>query len=222
MNFNRNNLILYAVTDARYSQNEESLFFKKVEDAILGGATCIQLREKNLSENLFFKKASRLKILCAKHNVPLIINDNVSIAHKINADGVHIGQEDAKIEDAVKILGKNKIIGVSVSNLREALVAQNSGATYLGVGSIFYTHNKSDAKRVSIRTLKCICSVVGIPVVAIGGINAQNVYKLKNCKISGVAVINAIFGTADVQDATKKLKKEVLRYLYGQDTCCGN
>ena len=213
MKFSRKNLVLYAITSEKYPKNDDSFFLEDIENAILGGATCVQLREKKLEENLFLKKAIKLEKLCKKHNVPLIINDNVNIALKSDADGVHLGKKDTSIKEAIKILGKNKIIGASVTNVNEAIRAQKLGASYLGVGSMFYTYSKKDADMVSISTLKSICESVNIPVLAIGGINKNNIQQLNYSGISGIAVISAIFDKNDIKSATKDLKKEVLKII---------
>lgn len=206
MKIKKDVLTLYAVTDSKYSLENESLFSEQIEHALRGGATCLQLREKNLNEGVFLERAKKLKNICKKFGVPLIINDNVNIAKVVDADGVHIGQEDIPISDAIKILGKNKIIGVSVFNVKEALLAEKMEATYLGVGSIFKTNSKPDAKTVPLSILREICRSVKIPVVAIGGINGSNISKLSGSGVSGVAIISAIFSAKDIEKTTKKFK----------------
>ena len=215
MNVNKKDLILYAITSEKHSKKDTSLLLKDVEKAILGGATCVQLREKILEDNLLLERALKLKKLCKKYGVPLIINDNVNIALKSGADGVHLGEKDMPIKDAIKMLGKDKIIGASATNFNDAIKAQKSGASYIGVGSIFYTYSKKDAKNVSVITLKSICEYVDIPVVAIGGINIENVRYLNDSKISGIAVISSIFDEENIKLATKNLKSEVLKILGG-------
>lgn len=198
---------LYAVTDSKYTRSDLGLFLNQVESSLKGGVTCLQLREKGVSNAIFFKKAGAVKDLCKKYRVPLIINDNVEIAKAVDADGTHIGQDDMPLTDAVKILGKDKIFGVSATNLREALIAQKEGASYLGVGSIFKTVTKKDAKEVDVATLREICSNVRIPVVAIGGINQSNITELKNTGIAGVAIISAIFSEKNIEATVRRFKK---------------
>ena len=181
--------------------------FSEVEKAIKGGVTFVQLREKSLDEESFLSEALEIQKLCKKYNIPFIINDNVGIARKINADGVHVGQSDMKAGNVRAILGEDKILGVSAQTVDQALLAEKEGADYLGVGAVFPTGSKSDAEDVSFETLKEICSAVNIPVVAIGGIGAGNVSKLENSGVSGIAVISAIFAADDIKSATENLKE---------------
>jgi len=206
-------LKFYAITDSRFSLGNESLFFEQIGSALSGGATCLQLREKGLKEEIFLEKAKKLKRICQKFGIPLIINDNVKVAKEVDADGVHVGQEDVSVSDAIKVLGKNKVIGVSVFSVKEALLAEKKGAAYLGVGSIFKTNSKPDAKMVTLNTLREICKTVKIPVVAIGGINELNIFKLKGSGVSGIAVISAIFSAKNIEKTTKKLKMLVTNIL---------
>ena len=206
MKCDKKSLLLYAVTDRTWLNGET--LYKQVEKAIKGGVTFVQLREKNLDEKSFLNEALEIQILCKKYNIPFVINDNVEIARKINADGVHVGQSDMKAENVRAIIGNNKILGVSAQTVEQALYAQKEGADYIGVGAVFPTGSKLDADNVSLDTLKEICSAVNIPVVAIGGIGIDNVSKLKNSRISGIAVISAIFASNDIELATKNLKEE--------------
>ena len=208
----RTDMRVYAVTD-RHWLNGETLY-SQVEKALEGGATFIQLREKKLDEESFLKEAIEIQKLCKKHHVPFVINDNVDIALKINADGVHVGQSDMEAGDVRAKLGKDKIIGVSAHTVEEALTAQKKGADYLGVGAVFPTSSKDDVSVLSaickaislgLETLKAICHAVSIPVVAIGGISQDNIDKLYGSGIDGVAVISAIFGQKDIKKATKEL-----------------
>lgn len=205
--------LLYAITSNNYTRGDFNLFFEQVESALKGGVTCLQLREKGVSNEFFFKKARVVKDLCRKYRVPLIINDNVEIAKAVDADGVHIGQDDIPLTGAVKILGKDKIFGVSATNLQEALIAQKGGADYLGVGSIFKTVTKKDAKMVDVATLRRICLNVKIPVVAIGGINQKNITGLKNTGIAGVAIVSAIFSEKNIEETVKKIRMLLSRIL---------
>lgn len=205
MKLDKNSLLLYAVTDRHWLKPEETLV-DVVEQAINGGATFIQLREKNLNEQSFLEEAVELKTLCAKFHVPFVINDNVEIALKIDADGVHVGQSDMETLDVRAKLGPNKIIGVSAQTVEQAILAQQHGADYLGVGAVFPTGSKDDADDVSHETLKAICEAVDIPVIAIGGITYENVEQLSGNGLSGIAVISAIFGQEDIKEATTQLK----------------
>lgn len=204
----KKSLLLYAVTDRAWLG--KNFCCETLSDAVLqaieGGATLIQLREKELSENEFLDEAFRIKEICTSKKIPLIINDNVKIAKETDACGVHIGQSDMELKEARKILGAEKIIGVSCQTVEQALQAEKNGADYLGVGAIFSTSTKADAENVSISTLKEICRAVKIPVVAIGGISLQNMSQLKGSGIAGVSVISAIFAQQDICGATKELK----------------
>ena len=204
MNCDKKDLLLYAVTDRAWLNGET--LCSQVEKAIKGGATFIQLREKNLDQKHFLEEALEIQKLCKKYNVPFVINDNVEIAKEIDADGVHVGQSDMEAGDVRKKLGKDKIIGVSAQTVEQAVMAEKHGADYLGVGAVFPTSSKDDAQEVDYETLKAICQAVQIPVIAIGGINAQNVDRLKGSGICGVAVISAIFAQEDIKEAAKELK----------------
>ena len=205
MKFDKKSLLLYAVTDRTWLRGKT--LYEQVEKAIKGGVTFVQLREKNLDEVSFQSEALEIQELCRKYNIPFIINDNVEIAKKINADGVHVGQSDMKVGNVRAILGEDKILGVSAQTVEQALIAEKEGADYLGVGAVFPTGSKLDADDVSLDTLKEICSAVNIPVVAIGGIGAGNVLELENSGISGIAVISAIFAAENIESATRNLKE---------------
>lgn len=211
MKCDKKSLLLYAVTDRTWLNGET--LYKQVEKAIKGGVTFVQLREKNLDEKSFLNEALEIQVLCKKYNIPFVINDNVEIARKINADGVHVGQSDMKAENVRAILGNDKILGVSAQTVEQALYAQKEGADYIGVGAVFPTGSKLDADNVSLHTLKEICRAVNIPVVAIGGIGIDNVSKLKNSGITGIAVISAIFASDDIELATKNLKEETKKVI---------
>ena len=211
MKCDKKSLLLYAVTDRNWL-NSETLY-EQVEKAIKGGVTFVQLREKNLDEESFLNEALNIQKLCRNYNIPFVINDNVEIARKINADGVHVGQSDMKAGNVRDILAKDKILGVSAQTVEQALLAEKEGADYLGVGAVFPTGSKVDAEDVSYETLKEICSAVSIPVVAIGGIGASNVSKLKDSGISGIAVISAIFAADDIETATRNLKEQTQKVV---------
>lgn len=197
-------LLLYAITD-RHWLNGKTLY-SQVELALKGGATMIQIREKDLDENAFLKEAEQIQSLCAKYCVPFIVNDNVELAVKIGADGVHVGQSDMAAKDVRALIGKDKILGVSAQTVKQALEAQKCGADYLGTGAVFPTGSKDDAQVLGVQTLKEICSAVNIPVVAIGGISKDNILELKKSGIAGVSVISAIFAQNDIVVATAELK----------------
>lgn len=217
----RRNLLLYAITDRSWLRGRslESV----VRQAILGGATFIQFREKKICDENFADKnsieekiledARAIKNLCAEFNVPFVVNDDVLLAKKIDADGAHIGQGDMPLEKAREILGEEKIIGVSAQNVDQAILAQRLGADYLGVGAIFQTQSKDDADSVSIETLRSICAAVEIPVVAIGGINCENIPRLEKSGIAGVSVISSIFAADDICLAASALKEKVLKIV---------
>lgn len=211
--FLRKSLVLYAVTDRHWTGKKSLL--QQTEEAIKGGATFVQIREKNLEKEKFQEEAVLLKNLCGKYKIPFVVNDNVQLAEKINADGVHIGQDDMNVQEARKILGGDKIIGVSAQTVEEAVLAETQGADYLGVGAVFPTGSKDDAVEVPLETLKKICAAVKIPVVAIGGISKDNIFELKNSGICGISVISAIFGQKDIISAAKDLKQRVLTILEG-------
>ena len=173
MKLNKEDLLLYGVTDSKYLKGRK--MSELVEEAILGGVTMIQLREKEMTHEAFKQEALDVQSVCQKHLVPLIINDDVELCKEIDADGVHIGQDDLNLKEARKILGEDKIIGVSAHNYEEAKIALENGADYLGVGAIFATQTKDDAQNISMDTLNEICQKVDIPVVAIGGINQVNI-----------------------------------------------
>lgn len=211
MNNLRDSLVLYAVTDRTWLNGRT--LKEQVEEALRGGVTMVQLREKELPENEFEKEALEIKELCRKYNVPFIINDNVNLAVKVNADGVHVGQSDMKALDVRKILGPDKIIGVTAKTVDQAVKAMEAGADYLGSGAVFGSSTKTDTERLDHNILRQICESVTIPVVAIGGITAENVEALKGRKIAGVAVVSAVFGQPDIESATKELKKKVYKIL---------
>lgn len=203
MNCDKKDLFVYAVTDRTWLNGQT--LYEQVEQALKGGATFVQLREKKLDTQKFQQEALEIKELCRKYGVPFVINDNVEIALAIGADGVHVGQSDMEAGDVRVKLGADKIIGVSAHTVEEALLAQERGANYLGVGAVFNTSSKDDAERVSFETLRAICDAVDIPVVAIGGISTDNLLQLKGSGICGVAVISAIFAQEDIEEATKRL-----------------
>lgn len=204
MKCDKKDLLLYAVTD-RHWLNGRTLY-SQVEEALKGGATFIQLREKELDEEHFLEEAEEIKELCGRYQVPFVINDNVDIALAMDADGVHVGQSDMEAGDVRAKLGPDKIIGVSAQTVEQALMAEENGADYLGVGAVFPTGSKADAVEVSHDTLKAICEAVQIPVIAIGGISRENVLELSGNGICGIAVISAIFAKDDIEEAARELR----------------
>ncbi|MBQ7522519.1 MAG: thiamine phosphate synthase [Clostridia bacterium] len=205
MNCDKKSMLLYAVTDRAWT-GKQSLY-EQVECALKGGVTCVQLREKELNNEDFLQEALQLSALCKKYNVPFLINDNVEIAVKCNADGVHVGQDDMTAKKVRAILGKNKIIGVSVHSVEEALEAVKNGADYLGVGAMFSTSTKTDVNVLPTETLKAIYHAVSIPVVAIGGINKTNIPKLSGTGVDGIALVSAIFSAEDIEKECRSLYK---------------
>lgn len=206
MIFNKEMLLLYAVTD--HSWVGEKTLYQQIEDALKGGVTIVQLREKSLDEDAFVKEAVKVKKLCHRYNVPLIINDNVTVALKSGADGVHVGAEDAPVSEIRKIVPKDFIIGATCKTVEQAKTAEKSGADYMGVGAVFPSSTKENALRITTEQLKEICSSVSIPAVAIGGITAENVEEIKGGGMCGIAVVSAIFSAHNIQKATQELKEK--------------
>ena len=197
-------LRLYAVTDRAWTDGTEGVC-RQVEAAVRGGATFVQLREKHLEHDEFLAEARAVAALCRALGVKCVINDDVDIAVESGADGVHVGQSDMEAGRVRALLGEDKLIGVSARTVEQALAAQAAGADYLGVGAVFPTGTKDDADAVSYDTLKAICEAVDIPVVAIGGIGAHNVQALAGSGICGIAVVSAIYGQPDIQQAAHTL-----------------
>lgn len=206
MRLNKEDLLLYAVTDRRWLKEGETLV-TRTEEAIDGGVTFVQLREKDLDEENFEREGRELKELCRKRGVPFVINDNVDLAVKLDADGVHVGQSDMEALDVRRIIGGDKILGVSAQTVEQAVTAEKHGADYLGVGAVFPTGSKDDAAEVSYDTLKAICDAVKIPVIAIGGITEDNVTELSKSGICGIAVISALYAKEDIKSAAQRLRK---------------
>ena len=196
---------LYAVTDRTWV-GKQSLA-EQVAAALRGGVTCVQLREKELDEEQFLREAEEIFTLCKRYRVPFFINDNVALALRCHADGVHVGQDDMDVAEVRRLVGQEMMIGVSVHTVEEARTAAEGGADYLGVGAMFATSTKTDASLVTKETLRAICDAVSIPVVAIGGINKSNLLELAGTGVDGVALVSAIFSAADI--ATE------CRLLYG-------
>ena len=194
---------LYAVTDRTWTG--EKTLYEQVAEALKGGVTCVQLREKALPKQDFLAEAVRMKALCQMFSVPFIVNDDVEIAIQCGADGVHIGQRDQAVQAVRAQIGDKMILGVSAQTVEQAVLAEQSGADYLGVGAVFPTATKQDAEAVGYQTLQAICGAVSIPVVAIGGIDEQNLLSLQGSGIDGVAVVSAIFAKREIAAACQRL-----------------
>lgn len=205
MKIKREDMLLYAVTDRSWIG--ERTLLGQVKEALEGGVTCVQLREKQLDDKSFLSEALEIRELCRAYGVPFIVNDNVDIAVRCKADGIHVGQRDMEAGDVRSIVGKDMIIGVSAQTVEQAVAAEKAGADYLGVGAVFSTSTKADACEVTFQTLREICSSVSIPVVAIGGINKKNILRLSGSGADGVAVVSAIFAAEDIESECKILKK---------------
>lgn len=213
MSISKETMLLYGVTD-RGNLHGKTLLLQ-VEESLKGGVTLVQLREKHLSFEEFLEEAKEMKELCHKYGVPLLINDNVEICIESGADGVHVGQKDMEAGAVREKLGKDKIIGVSARTVEQAMAAQIAGADYLGVGAVFSTSTKEDAKPLDHEILKAITKAVDIPVVAIGGISSENVSQLKGTGIDGVAVVSAIYGKENPKEAAENLKRLVSEVVKG-------
>ena len=206
MKFNKDMLLLYAVTDNAWVGRQTLL--EQIEDALKGGVTIVQLREKKLDEASFVEKAIRAKELCHRYGVPLIINDNVEVALKSGADGVHVGIEDAPVAEIRKRVPVDFIIGATCKTVEQAKAAESAGADYMGVGAVFSSPTKTNAIRITNEQLREIVSAVSIPAVAIGGISYDNVLEIRGSKVSGVAVVSAIFGAEDIEAAAARMKEK--------------
>lgn len=204
MDLRAEQLRLYAVTDRAWAADGDALL-AQVEAAIDGGAAIVQLREKHLDDGAFLAEAKRFVALCRRKGAISIINDNVDIAVKTGADGVHVGQQDLAAGRVRELLGPDKLIGVSAHTVEEALAAQAAGADYLGTGAAFVTGTKTDARPIPRETIRAITAAVDIPVVAIGGISRENILELKGCGLDGVAVVSALFAQPDVKAAAQEL-----------------
>ena len=204
MNCTKEDMLLYAVTDRAWTG--EKTLLEQVKEALDGGITFLQLREKELGEEEFLREAEDMKTLAAAYHVPFIINDNVELALAIGADGVHVGQEDMEARKVREKLGPDKIIGVSAHSVEEAIEAEKNGADYLGAGAVFSTSTKGDAGALSMETLKAICSSVSIPVVAIGGIKEENILSLKGTGVAGAAIVSGIFAQKNIREACVRLR----------------
>lgn len=196
---------LYAVTDRSWLRGQTLL--EQVEQALMGGVTLVQLREKELDEYTFLREAVDMAKLCHRYGVPLLVNDNVDIARRSGADGVHVGQDDMEAASVRSILGSDMIVGVTAKTIEQAIRAQKAGADYLGSGAVFGSATKLNAKPMTKELLNAICHAVQIPVVAIGGINRENMFELSGTDIDGVAVVSGIFAADDIEKECRHLLK---------------
>lgn len=209
MKFDKKQLLLYAITDRRYLGGRT--LEEQVEEALKGGVTMVQLREKDLSDKEFIEEARVLRAICSEYGVPLIINDRVDVALEAGADGVHVGREDESVSLIRKRVGPGFIIGSTAKTLEQAGAAEREGADYIGVGAMFPSPTKETALGISLEDLKNISASVSIPSVAIGGISAENIALLEGGGMSGIAVISAIFAAEDIVKKTKELRKSAER-----------
>lgn len=213
MRINRETLLLYAVTDRAWVGRQTLL--EQIEDALKGGVTMVQLREKELDESSFLEEAIQVRKLCHGYHVPLIINDNVDVALKSGADGVHVGIGDLPVAKIRSLAGAEFIIGATAKTVDQARRAEECGADYLGVGAVFPSPTKKNAVRITTEQLRRICSSVEIPAVAIGGIGPDNVSEIKGGGMDGIAVVSALFGAADIQEAARQLKEKARAAVMG-------
>lgn len=204
MKCDKKHMLLYAVTDRAWTGKQT--LYQQVEAALKGGVTCVQLREKELDQAEFLQEAKELCALCRRYGVPFIVNDNVDIAVACKADGIHVGQEDMAAGEVRRRAGEDMILGVSVHTAEEARQAVRDGADYLGLGAVFPTSTKTDAKPMTKETLQAICDAVEIPVVAIGGINRDNLLNLAGSGVDGVALVSAVFSAEDIEGTCRGLR----------------
>ena len=200
----RSAMLLYAVTDRAWLGART--LPEVAEEVLQNGATFLQVREKGMDHAAFLAEAGELKALAGRYHVPFVVNDSVEVALECGADGVHVGQSDIRGRDIRALIGPDKILGISANTVETALAAQKAGADYIGVGAVFGTTTKKDAKNLSVEQLRAICDAVDIPVVAIGGIGAENLLQLRGSGVDGVAVVSAIFAQPDPGAAAKRLR----------------
>ena len=217
MILDKKQLLLYAITDCHWLKDRS--LAEETDEILEAGVTFLQLREKHKNGEALKKEALEVQAVAKKHRVPFVINDYVDLAKEIDADGVHVGQSDMEYENARRILGDDKIIGVSASTLEEAVAADRAGADYIGVGACFPTSTKADAEYLSIDDLRKICNAVSIPVVAIGGINQDNVCQLKGSGIQGICNISAIYGASDKTQAVRSLLEKADAVSVDKSNC---
>ena len=204
MKCDKRHMLLYAVTDRAWTGKQT--LYQQVEAALKGGVTCVQLREKELHEAVFLREARDICALCRRYGGPFIVNDNVDVAAACGADGVHVGQEDMEAGEVRRQVGEDMILGVSVHTVEEARQAVREGADYLGLGAVFPTGTKTDADVMPGDMLRAICGAVDVPTVAIGGLNRSNILQLSGSGVDGAALVSAIFGAEDIEEACRELR----------------
>lgn len=204
MKFDRDNLLLYAVTDRAWVGRQTLL--EQIESALAGGVTLVQLREKRMSGEDLVREAREIRALCHRYGVPLILNDDVDAALASGADGVHVGAEDLPVRSVRERVGQGMIVGATAKTVAQAQAAEAAGADYLGVGAVFPSPTKQNAIRITAEELRTICASVAIPAVAIGGITRENLGELRRCGMAGIAVVSAIFSAEDIQAAARELR----------------
>lgn len=217
MNFDKNSLRLYAVTDRAWVGRQT--LCQQVEAALQGGVTCVQLREKHLDRDAFLAEARQLCALCRRYGVPFIVNDDLDVALACGADGVHVGQDDMPAAEVRRRAGRRLIVGVSAHTPEEARLAEAAGADYLGAGAVFGSATKTDASLLTPAGLQAVCAAVHIPVVAIGGVNARNILQLQGSGAAGAAVVSGIFGAPDITAACRELRALADTMVQGGPPC---
>lgn len=205
MKCDKRHMLLYAVTDRAWTVKQT--LYQQVEAALKGGVTCVQLREKKLDEAEFLREARDICALCRRYEVPFIVNDNVDIAVACGADGIHVGQEDLAAGEVRRRVGERMILGVSVHTVEEARQAVRDGADYLGLGTVFPTSTKTDVDVMPGDTLRSICEAVDVPIVAIGGLNRDNILQLSGSGVDGVALVSAIFSAENIEKSCRELRE---------------
>ena len=217
MNFDKNSLRLYAVTDRAWVGRQT--LCQQVEAALQGGVTCIQLREKHLDRDAFLAEARQICALCRRYGVPFIVNDDLDVALACGADGIHVGQDDMPAAEVRRRAGRRLIVGVSAHTPEEARLAEAAGADYLGAGAVFGSATKTDASLLTPAGLQAVCAAVHIPVVAIGGVNARNILQLQGSGAAGAAVVSGIFGAPDITAACRELRALADTMVQGGPPC---
>ena len=217
MNFDKNSLRLYAVTDRAWVGRQT--LCQQVEAALQGGVTCVQLREKHLDRDAFLAEARQICALCRRYGVPFIVNDDLDVALACGADGIHVGQDDMPAAEVRRRAGRRLIVGVSAHTPEEARLAETAGADYLGAGAVFGSATKTDASLLTPAGLQAVCAAVHIPVVAIGGVNAGNILQLQGSGAAGAAVVSAIFGAPDITAACRELRALADTMVQGGPPC---
>ena len=217
MNFDKNSLRLYAVTDRAWVGRQT--LCQQVEAALQGGVTCVQLREKHLDRDAFLAEAKQICALCRRYGVPFIVNDDLDVALACGADGIHVGQDDMPAAEVRRRAGRRLIVGVSAHTPEEARLAEAAGADYLGAGAVFGSATKTDASLLTPAGLQAVCAAVHIPVVAIGGVNARNILQLQGSGAAGAAVVSGIFGAPDITAACRDLRALADTMVQGGPPC---